>query len=348
MTRGNTNNIKILIYGEPFEWAMAYNVVEACEELGYNARIFDYTQWLYRTKKFSLTNRILDRLLFIPVTKLINDNLLHAIKNEHYDVLLVMKGIHLFPSTISTAKQYVTHVVNWNPDDFFNPLNNSRYLLAAFNKYDCIFTPRSHLAKEYRRKGAKRIEMLHWYYLPKTQYLVSISKEEKEKYGSDLVFIGTWSRRREELLGALSDLHLRVWGSYWHRARKVFRKAIDCRPPIFGKEMCKAICSSKININILTAENRDTTNVRNFEIPACAGFQLCERSPEIMQLFEEGKEIAFYSTPKELVSQSNYYLNNELELNQIRQQGYKRLITGHHTMKDRMTTIVTSLYGKND
>lgn len=112
--------------------------------------------------------------------------------------------------------------------------------------------------------------------------------------------------------------------------------------------MCKVICSSKININILTAENRDTTNVRNFEIPACGGFQLCEWSPEIMQLFEEGQEIAFYSTPEDLVGQCKYYLNNELELEQIRQQGYQRLINGHHTMKNRVATIVTSLSGKND
>ena len=348
MTTGNYNKIKMLIYGEPFEWAMAFNVVEACADLGHVASIFDYTQHLYRTKKFSLTNRILDRLLFNSVAKTINEHLLNAIKDEHYDVLLVMKGIHLFPATITAAKQYVTHVVNWNPDDFFNPLNNSKYLLAAFNKYDCIFTPRSHLAEEYRRKGAKRVEMLHWYFLPKTQHPVSISAKEKKQYGSDLVFIGTWSRRREKFLCALDDLNLRVWGGYWHRASRAFRKAIDCRPPIFGKEMCKAVCSSNININILTAENRDTTNVRNFEIPACAGFQLCERSPAIMQLFEEGKEIAFYSTPEELVSQCKYYLNNEIELNQIRQQGYQRLINGHHTMKDRVATIITSLYGKND
>ena len=348
MTMASYNKIKILIYGEPYEWAMAYNVVEACSGLGHVASIFDYTQYLYRTKKITLTNRILDRLLFKSVANKINAELLNAIKDKHYDILLIMKGIHLFPATITAAKQQVTHVINWNPDDFFNPLNNSNYLLAAFDKYDCIFTPRSHLAEEYRRRGAKRVEMLQWYFLPKTQHPVSITAEISRQYGSDLAFIGTWSRRREEFLGALGDLNLRIWGNHWHRASRVFRNTIDCRPPIFGEEMCKAICASKININILTAENRDATNVRNFEIPACAGFQLCERSPEIMQLFEEGREIAFYSTPGELVSQCKHYLNNELELNQIRQQGYQRLINGHHAMKDRVATIITALYGNHD
>ena len=348
MTIEKDNKIKILIYGEPFEWAMAHNVVEACAEMGHEASIFDFTQYLYRTKKFTLTNRVLDRLLFYSVAEKINTNLLNAIKGGNYNILLVMKGIHLFPETISAAKQYVTHVVNWNPDDFFNPLNNSKYLLASFNKFDCIFTARPHLAEEYRHKGAKRVETLHWYYLPKTQHPVRVSEEEKNQFGSDIVFVGTWSKRREQFLSALGNLNLRVWGTHWHRASSEFRNTIDCRPPIFGEEMCKVICSSKININILTAENRDTTNVRNFEIPACGGFQLCERSSEIMQFFEEGKEIAFYSNPEELLSQCKNYLENERELEQMRQRGYQRLINGHHSMKDRVAAIITALYGKND
>ena len=336
--------INILVYGEPFERAAPYNCIEAFQELGHNAHLFDYTKWLYRTKEYSLTNRLLDRLLFDAVAKKINVNLIKEIKSDRYDVLLVMKGVHLFPGTISIAKQHVTHVVNWNPDDFFNPLNNSRYLLAAFRNYDYIFTARSHLAEEYRWRGAKRVEMLHWYYLPKFQYPMNVSAKEKEQFGSDLVFIGTWSRRRENLLGALRGFNLRVWGSHWHRASKEFREKIDCHPPLFGEEMSKIICSSKININILTVENRDTTNIRNFEIPSCAGFQLCERSSEIMQLFEEGKEIVFYSTPEELVAQCRYYLDNEQERDQIRLRGHQRLILGNHTMKDRVVSIVSALY----
>ena len=83
--------MKILIYGEPNYWAMAANVLEACHELGYDGHIFDYTEWLYSTKKLSLKNRILDRLMFYQVAKKINLNLINEIKKSKYDVLLVMK-----------------------------------------------------------------------------------------------------------------------------------------------------------------------------------------------------------------------------------------------------------------
>lgn len=339
------NKVKILVYGEPYEWAMAHNVVETCSELGHKANIFDFTRYLYRTRALNLKNRILDRLFFKNVAKEINNGLLEAIKGDSYDILLVMKGIHLFPETIVAAKRHVCHVVNWNPDDFFNPLNCSKFLLDSFSKFDCIFTPRLHLIEEYRLKGAKRVEALHWYYLPKIQHPVSVSDEEKKTYGSDIAFVGTWSKRREQLLSSLSGFDLRIWGSHWHRASKKFRGLIDCRTPVFGVDMCKVICSSKINMNILTVENRDTTNIRNFEIPACGGFQLCERSPEIMRLFEEDKEIALYQTLDDLVDQCTRYLGDELKLQQIRQEGHKRVVDGRNTMRDRVLTIVDTLYG---
>jgi spore maturation protein CgeB len=341
---GEDHQLKILIYGEPYDWAMAWNVVKACKDLGYDARIFDYTQWLYRTKKVSIVNRILDRLLFVLVAARINRALLKAIEEGGYDILLVLKGIHVFPSTISRAKGYVAHAVNWNPDDFFNPLNNSRYLLAAFSRYDCIFTPRRHLIEEYLRKGAKRVELLDWYYLPEVQQPSRLSEPERKKFGSDIAFVGTWSPRREALLAELGMFDLRVWGSYWHRASKEFRNAIDCRGPVFGAEMCKIISASKININILTAENRDTTNVRNLEIPACGGFQLCERSTEVSRLFEEGKEIVYFESPAELLQACKKYLGDERAREQIARQGYERLMRGQNTMKDRVKSIVSALY----
>ncbi len=343
MINSEKENIKILIYGEPYKWAMAYNLMEAYQYLGHRVNIFDWTQYLYRIKHYSLKNRILDRVLFTIVARRINDDFLKFAKRIQYDLLIVLKGIHLFPETIMEIKKSISFVVNWNPDDFFNPLNNSRYLLGAFDKYDCIFTSRGHLKDEYYKKGAKQVEILNWYYLPQFLYPIEVSSEEKKKYGSDLVFLGTWSKRREDLISHFSKFDLRVWGAQWHHSRKTFRKNIACNPPIFMDEMCKAIISSKINLNMLTKENRDTTNIRNFEIPACSGFQLSERSPEILQLFEEDKEVACFDTPEEMVSKCDYYLQHKEERDKIRLNGYQRLIKGNHTMSDRAREILAAL-----
>ncbi len=337
-------NIKILIYGELHKWAMPRNLMEALQYLSHRVDIFDWTQYLYRTKHYSLKNRILDRVLFANIARRINNDFLKFAKRTQYDLLIVLKGIYLFPETILEIKKSISFVVNWNPDDFFNPLNNSRYLLKSFDKYDCIFTSRGHLKDEYYKKGARQVEILNWYYLSKFLHPLEVSSEERKKYGSDLVFLGTWSKRREDLLSHLSNFDLRIWGGQYHHASKTFRKDIECNPPIFMDEMCKVISSSKVNLNFLTKENRDTTNIRNFEIPACAGFQLSERSSEILELFEEDKEIACFDTVEELISKCRYYLRNETERERIALNGYHRLISDNHTMLNRAQQILGAIF----
>jgi len=335
---------KIIIYGEPYKWAMAYNLMKAFQQLGHSTDIFDWTQWLFRTKQYNLKNRILDRILFVNIARKINHNFIQNIKTNKYDLIIVLKGVHLFSSTIIEAKNYVDFVVNWNPDDFFNPLNNSRYILQSFDKYDCIFTSRGHLREEYIKKGAKRFEVINWYYLPNIFYPMKVSLQERNKYGSDLVFVGSWSKRREDILGSLANFRLRVFGGGWHKARESFRKKVECNLPIYNETLCKTINLSKINLNILTKENRDTTNIRNLEIPACGGFQLSERSNEILELFEEDKEIVCFETVEELISKCKYYLKNESERERIAFNGYQRLISGNHTMLDRAKQILRTIF----
>jgi spore maturation protein CgeB len=335
--------LKILIYGEPYEWAMAFNMKEAYLAMGHKVEIFDWTQWLYRTKEFTLKNRIFDRIFYYNVAKKINANLIDTLKRNAFNLFVVLKGLHIFPATITEARKRVDKVVNWNPDDFFNPLNNSKYLLDSFDKYDCIFSPRSHLQQEYYKKGARRVEVLNWYYLPKFQHPVDVSPGEKQEYASDIAFIGTWSKRREQIIGGLQQFDVTIWGTHWHRASQQFRNRVDCRNPIYSEDMCKAVCSAKINLNILTRENRDTTNVRNFEVAACSGFQLSERTREISQLFEEDNEIAFFENSEELVSKCDYYLRHPEQREKIRLNGYKRVLSGKHTMADRSRQLLDAL-----
>ncbi|MFC1578163.1 glycosyltransferase, partial [Thermodesulfobacteriota bacterium] len=335
MKVNNKETLRILIYGEPYEWAMAFNMKEAWHAMGHEVHIFDWTQWLFRTKKYTLKNRIFDRIFYSKVAKKINDNLIDTLKHDAFDLLVVLKGVHLFPATITEAKKQVEKVVNWNPDDFFNPLNNSNYLLESFKKYDCIFTPRNHLQQEYYENGARRVEILNWYYLPKFQHPVDVSPDEKQEHDSEIAFIGTWSKRREKIIGELQQFDVTIWGTHWHRASQQFKKSVDCRNPIYSEDMCKAVCSAKINLNILTQENRDTTNVRNFEIAACSGFQLSERSGEILKLFEEDKEIACFGNSEELVSKCDYYLRHPDQRDKIRLNGHERVLRDKHTMADR-------------
>ncbi len=65
--------------------------------------------------------------------------------------------------------------------------------------------------------------------------------------------------------------------------------------------------------------------MRTLEIPACGGFMLHERSDEVLELFEEGKDVACFSTPQELKEKINYYLNHEEERMQMAKTAYRKV-----------------------
>ena len=63
---------------------------------------------------------------------------------------------------------------------------------------------------------------------------------------------------------------------------------------VIGDDYRKTICSSKIVLGFLRKVNADTQTSRTFEIPACGGFMLMERTENQQRLFEEGKEAEYF------------------------------------------------------
>jgi len=109
------------------------------------------------------------------------------------------------------------------------------------------------------------------------------------------------------------------------------------------EDMSRSFNASRICLNILTLENRDQTNVRNFEIPACGAFQLTERTEGLQELFQENKEIVCYASNDELLDKCRYYNSHDSERQNIARAGHQRLIASGHTYVNRMQQLVSLL-----
>jgi spore maturation protein CgeB len=336
----NNKKLNILIYGESINWSMGPNLRDSFNELGHQADLFDYSMMFSRTNNPSLKNRIMDRLMIKNISNNINKAFLQFAASKKYDLLIVEKGLHISPETLMQIKKIIPIITNWNPDDFFNKINNSSYLLDSLNLYDFIFSPRDHLIEEYISKGVKQVIALDWYCMPKLQKKLVLNQKDIEKYGSDIVFVANWSPRREEYMYKLKSLNIRVWGQGWNKSGKAFKKDVVFMPPIYFPEMGKVVNSSKINLNLLTIENRDTSNFRNYEIPACGAFQLAERSDKILSTFTENKNITCFSDPDEMLEKCKFYLNNPNEIDRIRDNSYQMILNSNNTINDRVKKIL--------
>jgi spore maturation protein CgeB len=310
-----------------------YPLRDAAIAEGHSAEMFDWSLFVPK----GLGSTITRKLLSAYTAGRINNEFRRAVDRRRYDALLVLTGRHLRPETLAYAKERIPVIANWNTDDLFNLLNSSRHTIASIPLYDVHFTPRRHLVGEYRIAGAKAVLPLHWYYRP--GLIARPSEPYSRSFHFPLTFVGSWSRRRNEVLEPLAAHGLVVYGWGWTRkARGTLRSMAHSHVGI--QHMMGIFRRSGINVNILTVENRDTSNMRNFEIPAAKGFQLCERSAVVQELFEEDREIVLFESTEELVDKVRYYLRCNSAREAIALAGYERIVRGGHSLADRMREVL--------
>lgn len=332
-----------LIYGESWRGAMPYSAKRALEALGHETIVLDPTQHFFSHKIRNKGGMLLNRLLFRYVARELNRAILMLLQNERFDVVLIFKGSHIWPETVQTARKRCEWVINWNWDDFFNPVryHRSPYIAATFKEYDLILTSRYHLIKEYLERGARRVERMDFCVDPSVHYPIP---ELCCRY--DVAFVGSWSTRREHIISSLHDCTVGIWGASWKHASKSFLRLPSVHMgsgPAECENMSRALCSSKIGLNVLTLENRDLINLRNYEIPACGAFQLCERTEAVKELFEEGKEVECYGSVDELADKLRFYCENEEKRKAVARAGHLKVMKGGHTYQDRMQSLVKLL-----
>lgn len=82
---------------------------------------------------------------------------------------------------------------------------------------------------------------------------------------------------------------------------------------------------SKININITIRSITSGIPLRVMDVLACGGFLLTNYQPEILQYFEDGKDLVVYSDFEDLCNKAEYYLEHEDERQSIAHSGYAKV-----------------------
>jgi hypothetical protein len=292
--------MKILLYGEYWPGTHIDCISEVLKEKNINFKIFDFYKYINPKRYNYLFDKVLNKLLYEQNEKLINKLLINEIDYYKPNILFISKGVNIFPETIQIFKNKNIIVVNWNPDDFFNKLNTSKNLLSSLSQFDYVFSARQHLFEEYIDNGIKNPKYVEWYYIPWLH----------KKHNNQLVvnkvitFIGTYSKRRESILLKIEEnFPIEIWGSGWLFSPLRFKKNVTIKNKFLEqKHFPKIISSSLINLNILTKENRDLTNLKIFEITASNGLLLTENN----------------STSKSILSDNVFYFdfNNTEKLNE--------------------------------
>jgi hypothetical protein len=178
----------------------------------------------------------------------------------------------------------------------------------------------------------------------------------------DVVFIGKYKvhdqdaslfredgRQRDETLCRVAEdcerrgRTFRVFGHGWERHPRLARFAGGL---LSHEQMLAAYHASRIVLNPgWSADPTDSvpqTKLRHFEVPGCGAFQLTNVNPELAELFEPEREIAFFRDSDDLVEQVDRYLRDEDARARVAAAGHARA-HAEHTLDHRVRALFAQM-----
>ena len=272
----------------------------------------------------------------LPDSTKANKKIIEMANTNVYDVLWIDKGVTIFASTLQEfrKKQPNAKIIGYSPDNMVLRHNQSQQYIESIPFYDYLVTNKSYIIEDLTKLGAKNVIFVNNTFEPSFHHKYDLTLVDKLRLGGDVGFIGMWEKERCKSIVYLAThgIKVRVWGDNRWQAFKNISPNLQIEDKcLFSDDYCKALASFRINLCFLRKMNFDQQTTRTVEIPACGGFMLAERTKEHLNLFEEGKEAAFFSSNEELLEMCQYYLDHENERRQIAEAGYQRCLTSDYS-----------------
>ncbi len=296
--------------------------------------------------------------------------LLDTAEEFHPDIIffVLMKDEIRRETIKKLSEKYMT--VNWFCDDQWRFDNYTKYIAPLFS---LPITVDKYSLPKYKTIGCNNVVLSQWatFYdnntlmnsdLPPPHTLSHLHHHtSKDHYKYDISFVGSKNATRAWIIQELKKrgIHVACFGAGWENGR------------ISYDEMKDVFMCSKINLNLsnsipvdyrfkqylvrnmlrlpiketlrnfkeyyFSSKRIEQMKARNFEIPSCRGFMLSQYCLDLESYYKIGKEIAIFTSIDELERVIRYYLMNNDEREQMKNQAYERSL--HHTYTHRFKEI---------
>jgi spore maturation protein CgeB len=262
------------------------------------------------------------------------------------DILLAFKGTAVTPATLRLLSSSGITLYNYFPDTI--PSEQGELLAEAIHEYDCVFyTKKFWSVNPPDGLDTRPLVFLPHAYDPDVHKVLEMDPRDVSELTHDVTVVASHTAYKEHLLRELvrlmPNLDLRIYGDRWADPRRApeLRRHIHGLA-VTGSMYAKTLQAARINLAITSWTGRievDETTTRTFEIPACGGFMLHERTPELLELYEEGVEVACFGSVEELAFKIEYYLARKEECKAIARAGHARCVPAY-SYDERMKQIL--------
>jgi len=132
-----------------------------------------------------------------------------------------------------------------------------------------------------------------------------------------------------------------VWGDAgWTDCRPHYRGQAD-----HGDELTQIYCASAVNLDIPRLYQRQTVTMRIFDILACGGFLLAERSSAMEAVFTEGVHVAYYDSHERLPEVIERWVTDPVGRQNIAVSGRTEVLAKHQ-IERRVAVILEAVAQK--
>ena len=254
------------------------------------------------------------------------------------DVVLVIGGEHVSVLTVHALRDTSTAKwVNWIPDAQ-TPVAVMDHIASA---YDHLFVPAADLAKRLGSSTGARVEFLP----PGCDPSIHRPLRARDQFRANVVFAGTATPRREQLLMELVEFGLAVWGPGW---RKTSLRDY-CRGELLDvQDYVRAYAGASVGINIhhaLDGGDEAGCNVRLFELAAIGTAQVVDNRADLPLPFDAEPEVVSFDTVDTLRAAVRELLQ-EHRLAEAMGRRARRTALAMHTYMHRMFALLSSIEGE--
>jgi hypothetical protein len=275
-----------------------------------------------------------------------NRGILSTAKEMRPDLVWIDKGLCVRPTTLASLRKLSPQIriIGFSNDPMIRYQRINRWYIKGIPQYDLIVTPRGEDIQPHYALGARRVLLIQRSYNARIHRVYDRADIVRKGLGGDLGFIGRWEPNRAAAIryAAEAGLKIRIWP--WGRWRSPAVPGVTVEQgPLWDEDYGVALNSFKINLCFLSKWAHDNSTSRSFEIPACRGFMLAERTEEHLALFRDGREAVYFATAEELVEKAYRYLADEKARARIAQAGRDRLLDVGIPMDKQIAVILEAI-----
>lgn len=286
------------------------------ERLGHTVFPVDIMQ--YERRGNPLLAKFRYRLQAGPVVRQMNADVLRLAAKHNVDAVWFDKPLFIRAATLRRLRAMGIATIDYMIDNPFGPRRDPgfRLYVRMIPEYDIHVQQRDVSVQAYLQRGARRVVKVQTAFEPSVHFPPPPEWSDKDRT-REISFIGTPYDDRPRFLTELVrkyDLPVVISGpAIWKKKldAEILPRIYPRDHELYDAEYREGIWQSRINLSFLTHGNQDEYTHKSFEIAACGGFLLAERSPGHSVRFKEDEEAVFFSSLEECAEKCRKYLHDE-------------------------------------